>query len=86
MPSSAMSSHSSWAFRVVRSEMEPRPVAREMRVFIGPKQIRFTTRTSARAMAMPDWVRMTSFFSLGSFTQAVMAMIPATITTASAAK
>ena len=37
-------------------------------------------------MAMPDWVRMTSFFSLGSFTQAVMAMIPATITTASAAK
>ena len=81
MPSSAMSSTRSVASALVSSLMEPLPVAREIMVFMGPKQIRLTVITRASRMARPAWQRIMYFFAFGNFMQAIMATIASTRTT-----
>ena len=81
-----MSSHSSVAVSMDSSLMEPPPVASEIRVAMGPKQIRLTTMPSASRMAMPAWERIMNFFALPCDLQAIMAMMAMTSTTPNAAR
>ena len=81
-----MSSHSSVAVSMDSSLMEPPPVASEIMVDMGPKQIRLTTMPSASRMATPAWERIMNFFALPCDLQAIMAMMAMTSTTPNAAR
>ena len=66
-PSSAIFSATSDASFVVASETEPLPVASEIRVDMGPKQIMLTVTMTARIAAIQASLRMRllkGFFSL----------------------
>ena len=56
------------------SLMEPEPVAREIRVDMGPKQTRLMVMASAASTATPAWARIMYFLDLDSFFAAKLTM------------
>lgn len=83
MPSSAMVWHSSLAEAAVSSVTEPSPIAREIRLLMGPKQIRFTVTAMASTMARAASPRIRNFLDRAILRQATMATMARTSTTAS---
>ena len=74
MPSLAISEQSSMASLPLSSLMEPEPVAREIRVDMGPKQTRLMVMASAASTATPAWARIMYFLDLDSFFAAKLTM------------
>ena len=60
---------------MVASETEPLPVAREIRVDMGPKQIRLMTMAMARIAAIQDSLRISFFRGFLSFITATVTMM-----------
>ena len=83
MPSSAMVWHSSLAEAAVSSVTEPSPIAKEMRLLMGPKQMRFTVTAMASTMARAASPRTRNFLERDILLAPIMAAMARISTTPS---